>query len=138
MIRINILENEYTTKTDTLKKEYTLEIDSIRIVNLKQTIKVFSWAIRSEMNRNNLEQVNQFFLTFIREKNVRMINLINPENAKIILSTNKKNDGQEVTDKQILDVSELKVLEDSVKIQVIVPIMGLNKKMGVLVVEVIK
>ena len=138
IIKINNLESEYTEKTDTLKKEYALKIDSMKIANLQQTIKVFSWAVRSEMNRSNLEEVNQFFMNFVREKDIRIINLINPENGKIILSTDKKNEGQIISDKQIMDVADLTVLEDSEKLMVVVPIMGLNKKNGVLVVEVIR
>ena len=116
MIRINSLESEFEAKTVTLKKEYTLKIDSMKIANLQQTIKVFSWAVRSELNRNNLEEVNQFFLTFVREKGIRMINLINPENGEIILSTDKKNEGQIISDKQIMNVTDLTVLADSMHI----------------------
>ena len=72
MIRINSIESEFAAKTVTLKKEYTLKIDSMKIANLQQTIKVFSWAVRSELNRSNFEEVNQFFLTFVREKDIRI------------------------------------------------------------------
>ena len=138
MIRINSLESEYSVRTGTLKKEYALQIDSMKIANLQQTIKVFSWAVRSELNRSNFEEVNQFFLTFVREKDIRMINLINPENGEIILSTDKKNEGQIISDNQIMGVTDLTVLADSEQLKVVVPIMGLNIKNGVLVVEVIK
>lgn len=138
MIKIKSLENEFAEKTDTMKKDFALQIDSMKIANLQQTIKVFSWAVRSEMNRNNLEQVEQFFSNFVKEYDILKIDLINPENAKIILSTDKKNEGQVVTDTQILEVEQLKVFGDSRRIQVVVPIMGLDKKNGILVVEVIK
>lgn len=138
MIRINSLESEFAAKTVTLKKEYTLKIDSMKIANLQQTIKVFSWAVRSELNRSNLEEVNQFFLNFVKEKGILMISLVNPENGIIILSTNKKNEGNVMTDKQIMDVTDLKVFADSTELKVVVPIMGLNIKNGVLIVEVIK
>lgn len=138
VIKINVIENEHARTTEILKKEYSLHIDSMRIANLQQTIRVFSWAVRSEMNRDNLEEVNQFFLTFVKEKDIRMITLINPENSKIILSTDKKNEGQEINDRQILDAMDLKVLADSSQLQLVVPIMGLNIKKGVLVVEVIR
>ncbi|MEO8232176.1 MAG: hypothetical protein ABI638_07825, partial [Ignavibacteriota bacterium] len=97
------LKYEYSQKAEALKKEYVLQIDSMRVANLQQTITVFSWAIRSELSRGNLEEVNQFFLNFVKEKDVQMISLINPENSEIILSTDKNNEGQIVTDKQILD-----------------------------------
>lgn len=138
MIIVNSLESEFAAKSVSLKKEYTLKIDSIKIANLQQTIKVFSWAVRSELNRENFEEVNQFFLNFVKEKGIRMINLVNPENGTIILSTDKKNEGETMTDKQLLDVTDLKVFADSTQLKVAVPIMGLNTKNGVLIVEVIK
>lgn len=138
MITISSLENEYSEKTQTLKKEYVLQIDSMRVANLQQTITVFSWAVRSELSRGNLEGVNQFFLNFVKEKDVRMISLINPQNSKIILSTDKKNEGETVTEKQILDVDYLTVIADSAQLQAIVPIMGLNSRIGVLVVDIAK
>ena len=138
IIKINSLENVFIEQTETLKTEHAQQLDSLKIVNLKQTINVFSWAVRSEMSRNNLEQVNQFFLAFIKENDIRVISLVNPENAQVLLSTDKKNEGQEITDKQVLDVNELKLLEDSETLQVVVPIMGLNKKIGILNVEIVK
>lgn len=136
MIIINGLKYEYSQKTEALKKEYVLQIDSMRVANLQQTITVFSWAIRSELSRGNLEEVNQFFLNFVKEKDVQMISLINPENSEMILSTDKKNEGQIVTDKQILDVNNLTIMSDSSQVQAVIPIMGLNSKIGILVVNI--
>ena len=138
MIIVNSLKNEYSQKTEALKEEYTLQIDSMRIANLQQTITVFSWAIRSELSRGNLEEVNQFFLNFVKEKDVQMISLIDPDNSKIILSTDKKNEGQIATDKQILDVNNLTIISDSSQIQAVIPIMGLNSKIGILVVTIVR
>lgn len=138
MITINNLESEYTEKTQTLKKEYVLQIDSIRVANLQQTITVFSWAVRSELSRGNLEEVNQFFLNFVKEKDVRMISLINPENSQVMLSTDKKNEEQTITEKQILNVDNLTVIADSTQLQAVVPIMGLNSRIGILVVDIDK
>ena len=74
----------------------------------------------------------------LEKKIYALINLINPENGEIILSTDKKNEGQIISDRQIMDVTDLTVLADSMQLKVVVPIMGLNIKNGVLVVEVIK
>ena len=136
-IRINVMENEFVEKTETIKKEHLILIDSVNIAGLQQTIKVFSWAVRSEMNRNNLEEVNNFFLTFVKEKGIRMINLINSENSRIILSTDKKNEGQEITDPQIINVSDLKMYEKDGKKYLITPITRLNKSIGIMMVEII-
>lgn len=136
LILINSMVNKYDEKIKTLEREHVLQIDSIRIANLQQTIKVFSWAVRSEMNRNNLEEINNFFLTLIKEKGIRIINLVDPESARIILSTDKKNQGEQISDSQILNISSLKLLQREDKLFIVTPIMGLDRKSGILIVEI--
>lgn len=135
-MKINTLEGEHNSALETTKKEYTLRLDNTKLANMQQTVKVFSWAVRSEMRRNNLEEGNNFFSAFIREKGIKVISLIDPVSRKIILSTDKKNEGREITDEQILNMPELRVLEDANIKSVITPIMGLNKKIGILRVDV--
>lgn len=138
LITINSIESKYEEAKTNIIKEYTTKIDSIKISNVQQVVNVFSWAVRSELMRNNLEQVDQFFLTFVKDNNVRRVDLINPETSTIILSTDKKNEGIVTENRNILLVEDIKVIQDSVNISVVAPVMGLNKKIGILNVEIIK
>ena len=134
-IKINNLKNEIAEIGEKKDRIYSVQLDSVKLEYLKQIGEVFSWSVRSELIRNNLEQINQFFLTFVDQQDVQKINLINAESNKIILSTDKKNEGQQITEKQIINATDLKLLVDPNQIQVVVPIMGLNKQIGTLVIE---
>jgi hypothetical protein len=136
LIKIQLMENDFDEKSAFLEKEYTVKIDSLRLRSMEQTINVFSWAVRSELNRENLEEVNNFFLTFVKEYGIITISLVNPDNNKIILSTDKKNEGELFTEFNISDINEMKLIEINNSKTVATPIMGLNKKTGVLVVRI--
>lgn len=136
LIRISVMENDYENKITTMEKTHKIQIDSLKISGLNQTVKVFSWAVRSEMMRNNLEEVNNLFLAFVQEKGIRMIDLIDPESSKIILSTDKKNQGTQVTNSAFLNVTEQSVIKSEEKTYIVSPVMGINKMTGILVVSV--
>lgn len=136
LISIGRLENSYFEKINSMQTEHKLEIDSIQIERLQQITKVFSWAVRSEMNRNNLEEVNNFFLTFVKEKGIKKINLVDPESSIIKLSTDKKIQGEQLIDSQILNISSLTVIEKDNQLLMVTPIMGLDRKIGILIFEI--
>lgn len=137
-LKISGIESEQSEKLDLQLKNYKNQIDSLNVLNAEQTVKVFSWAIRSEMIRNNIEQVDQFFLAFIKEKGIEQIDLIDPQSAKIILSTDKKQEGMAVSDKLVLQIEETVSRGDSLGISILSPIMGLGKKIAVLSIEIKK
>ena len=137
-LRFNSIESTHLEEMSSTIQNYNLQIDSIQISSLTQTVKVFSWAIRSEMIRNNIEQVNQFFLAFIKEKGVERIDLINPESALIILSTDMKQEGITISDANILRAESTIAVQDSVALRIVSPIMGLEKKIGIVSVKIRK
>ncbi len=112
-----------------------MRLDSIKSASYELSTKVFSWAIRSEMLRNNTEQVDQFFLSFIKEPNVRKIQLLNPETGKVLLSTDKKEEGQVLSEMEGLKTDSLTAVRTEGSLKVYSPIMGLNTKLGLLIVE---
>ncbi|MBS4035379.1 MAG: hypothetical protein KGZ85_12990 [Ignavibacterium sp.] len=136
LIKTNSMQSNFERTFESLQQSHITQLDSVKITSSEQTVKVFSWAVRSEMSRNNLEEVNNLFLAFVQESRVRMIHLINPVNSKIILSTDKKNEGQEVTIAGFLNVTEQVIIEEEEKTLIVSPIMGINRITGILVVEI--
>lgn len=130
------LKRQFAKQQEELINSYESKMDSLKVANYKLTSKVFSWAIRSEMLRNNNEQVNQFFLSFIKDPNVKKIQLINPDNAMVVLSTDKKDEGQKIDMQKIYQTDSLTVVREDDVLKIYNPIMGLNKKIGLLVIEV--
>jgi len=134
-IKISIVENQYKKDFLKMKSGYENKIDSSTAKHLILTSKVFSWAIRSELTRENKEQVNQFFLSFIKEPGVSKVEFVNASDSKVALSTNKKDEGTTFTDQvAIMTTKAINYKNDSV-LTIVSPVMGLNNKLGVLVIE---
>jgi len=134
-IKISLLENKFKKDTLKLKSDYENKIDSLTTKQLMLSSKVFSWAIRSELTRENKEQVNQFFLNFIKEPGVSKVEFVNALDGRVMLSTNKKDEGLVFPNQVALATTEtINYRNDSV-LSIVSPVMGLNNKLGVLVIE---
>lgn len=135
-LKIKSIDSTHLEMMSTTNKKHNQEIDSVQSLALSQTVKVFSWAVRGELIRDNIEQVNQLFQAFIKEKGIQQINLINPESSVIVLSTDMKQEGQAVSDEKIIRADIPITIEDSLSQNIIVPVMGLEKRIGVLVIKI--
>jgi hypothetical protein len=94
------------------------------------------WAVRSEMIRDNYDQINQYLTQFVKEQNMKEIVVAKPDGT-IAVTTNKKFEGKPVSDifpPSVLQETNLTVstLENG-DIMVVSPVMGLSAKMGVLI-----
>ena len=118
-----------------LKANYESEKDSLRIQNLEAAAKIFSWSVRSEMLRNNTENLNQLVNAFVKESGADLVQLIDPETNKISLSSDKKFEGSEYARKIDLALKEPHKLKEDGGIKIITPIMGLNSALGILIVQ---
>jgi len=95
-----------------------------------------TWAVRSEMIRNNYDQINQYLSQFVKEKNMKEIIVAKPDGT-IVVATNKKREGTSVTSTFLPAVLQednptVTTLENG-DILVVSPVMGLSSKQGVLI-----
>lgn len=131
-IKMNNMERRFESEKNHLISVY----DSIAVSNMELTAKVFAWAIRSEMVRENMEQVNQFFLNLIKEPSITKVQLIDIPSAKILISTDKNDEGAAVKDSSILEAeSTYHLNNEGAGVTIVSPVMGLNSKIGILVIE---
>lgn len=138
MIGKNRIEKEYKAKIETLNSDYSKELDSIIQEKAKMIASTLALAVRSELIDENKDQVNQYFLQMIKNKQISKIMLVNHTNGEIIMSTNKKDESMSFENKTLLNTRN--VISES-KEDIIVtatPIMGLNSQMALLVVETFK
>jgi len=119
-----------------LISNYESEKDSLRILNLEASPKIFSWSVRSELLRNNTENLNQLVNAFVKESGADLVQLIDPETNKIILSSDKKFEGSEYAQKIDFGLKEPHTLKEDAGIKIITPIMGLNTALGILIVQI--
>ncbi len=137
-IKTTIMKNKFEKQTLEIKKQCENKIDSITAQQMELTSKTFAWAIRSEITRDNKEQVNQFFAGFIKESGVIKIQFVDAISSKVLLSTDKKDEGSMFEDKiALLTNNTIHFNNDSI-LHVITPVMGLNTKLGVLVIQYLK
>ncbi|GFZ91452.1 hypothetical protein GCM10011531_23950 [Aquaticitalea lipolytica] len=136
-IQISSLKSDFNQQKTEITKKYELKLDSLNIARMELTAKTFSWAVRSELQRQNKEQVELFFYDFIKSPQIEKLQYINSDNSTIELSTNKKEEGLIATS-DFFKTNDQLTKSDSTSFKIATPIMGLNKKLGVVVIEVKK
>ncbi|MEW6132066.1 MAG: hypothetical protein AB1591_02715 [Pseudomonadota bacterium] len=99
---------------------------------------VLSWAIRSEMIRDNLDQIDQYFAELVKTENIKLAVLADT-NGKLLVSSDKKfQDGEfsQVFPADLLAEAQVAIRDgqDGNKLLVI-PVMGLNSRLGTAVVS---
>lgn len=118
-----------------LKRSYEKQQELITKQFAEETSKVFSWAVRAELLRDNREQVNQFFMNLIKEPGFKKIQLVDVANSKVLISTDKKDEGTAVADTSILNANQPRQFVNDDIMRSIVPVMGLDTRIGVLVID---
>jgi len=99
---------------------------------------VLSWAVRSELIRNNIDQVGIYLNDVVKQINADRIVLIN-EKGDLLVSTDKRLEdvkGSDVYAKDVINEHKVTVKSDvNGKKLVIAPISDFNKRIAVLVVS---
>lgn len=95
-----------------------------------------TWAVRGEMIRDNIDQVNQYLAQFIKEKGMKELVVARPD-GKVVAATNKKLEGAAITDSfpaEVLQVDSTTLTTMSNgEIMIVSPVMGLSEKLGIMV-----
>lgn len=126
---------EQTRKEVTQKAENLIAKQNAALLQLAATPLV--WAVRSEMIRGNYDQINQYMISFVRQPNVKEVVLVKPD-GMVVLATNKSLEGTPAADsfpEAALQVEATVVTPlEKRGLMAASPIMGLNKKLGVLII----
>lgn len=105
---------------------------------LRLLMKPLVWAIRAEMLRDNMDQVNQYSYQMVKEKNFQLV-LIATNGGEVISSTDKKIEGAMFTDhfdkKYLMNDKTMTQVVDSSLLYVSTPIMGYDSKLGTLFIQ---
>ncbi|MFO7720523.1 MAG: hypothetical protein R6W85_08820 [Gillisia sp.] len=148
-IKIGSIEKQYeeertelVTKSDDEKSalitKHKSEKDSLQIKNLESESRIFSWSVRSELMRNNTENLNQLVNAFVRESGADLVQLIDPKTNKVSLSSDKKFEGLDYPEKIDYSLTEPHILKEEGGLKIITPVMGLNNAIGILIVQINK
>ena len=134
----NNLEKAHKTKVEQLNAQHTKAMDSIVLEKAELITSTLALAVRSELIDENKDQVNQYFLQMIKNKQISKVMLVNQTNGNIIMSTNKKDESMKFDNKRLLDAKNVISVNTSNTIMTSTPVMGLNSQMAVLIVETTK
>jgi Tfp pilus assembly protein PilO len=99
---------------------------------------VLAWAVRGEMLRNNLDQVDQYFSQIIKLPHTELA-LLADSSGKVRVSTDRRHLGAALTTLVPVEAT----LQQAVSVQraadearlLVIPIMGLNSRLGTVVVR---
>lgn len=137
-IEIKNIKSKAETDYQTLKKQAIKSIVSAKEEQLKLLVKPYVWAVRTEMMKGNINQVNLYALDLIKEKDFLRIAIAN-DSGIIVSSTDKKDEGKSFTfiGKAAVLTNDNTFVEnsgDSV-LTVVSPIMGFNSRLGTLFIK---
>ncbi len=94
------------------------------------------WAVRSEMMRGNIEQVNEYLNQFVREPNMKEL-AVAAADGRIVAATDKRREGAPAAEVYPPDALKADTVTAAVQkdgnILVAAPVMGLNARLGTLV-----
>jgi len=134
---ISKLKKQFETEKEQIQTKANNTITDNNKKNIETLTRVFSWAVRSEMLRNNLEQVNTYMTGLVKDADLNDISAIKPDGI-VILSTNKKFEGNSYPGfiaSELNSINEVASRNDANgNIMSICPIMGLDNRMGTIVI----
>lgn len=97
-----------------------------------------AWAVRAELIRNNLDQVDQFFNALVRMQGIERV-VLAAQDGKILLSSDKRWQGGDFSalyPAALLVTAEVSVLPGGEgKKRVVAPVMGLSSRLGTVVMD---
>lgn len=142
LIAVSKVESDMAKK---LENERVVIIQQAREYADQQYIKeeerfgqVLSWAVRGELIRNNIEQIDQYLSEIVKMKDTERVVLIG-DDGQLLVSTDKRLEeakGIEIFPKEILNLQKITIKSDvDGKKILVVPVMGLNKKIATVVVS---
>lgn len=105
--------------------------------NYKSVATVYSWAIRAELMRNNLDLVSQYTHNIINDEKIKKAFVVDLSDNKIIASSVLEEIGLPVSEISLTNTEERTIqLNDSI-IRIQTPITGLNSIIAISAIEVV-
>lgn len=136
-VQISNVKKESTAEMQLLKENVAKQIRQSDELHLKSLAKPLVWAIRTEMLKDNISQVNLYVNEMVKEKNFQKVTIVNDKGIAI-LSTNKKEEGKNFVSPAkfnylLTDTTMVENINDSL-LMMSSPVMGFNNRLGTLII----
>ena len=137
-VQISNLKKEAGKASQALKEQARQEVAQAHRMHLELLAKPYVWAVRTELMRGNINQLNLYANDMVKQRNFQRIAIANNKGL-IIASTNKKDEGRPFstigTDAALTsDTTSVTIDSDSL-IVMTSPIMGFNDRLGTLLIK---
>lgn len=137
-IKMLVNERNFNTENIRLKNQYENTIDSLQINYLGFATNVFSWSVRSELLRKNTENLNQLVTVFVQESGAELVQIINPEDTIVLISSDKKFEGAKFSSLLNVELHNSTIVDENGIVKIITPVMGFNSMIGIVIVQIRK
>jgi len=131
-ISISSLTSAHQDREKKVVEHSRVVIDSIRADAHLRDARLLGWAVRSEALRNNMEQVEQYFMAYVREPSVQRVSLIGTDGV-VKVSTDGKLLGQSFDLPSAADGPSVEVMDG--RTQTFVPVLGVESLLGTILIE---
>ena len=131
------LERQFALEKSQLSTAQRQALDVQAKDLLRLAARPLAWAVRAELLRGNVSQVDDYFREFVRERGVNSVLLVAPD-GKIMLATNRKLETQAadtVLPKAMLDAPDVTLEAAGNLLRLGVPVMGFDRRLGLLVID---
>ena len=130
-INLMVKQKQHKEEITDINAKNAALVDSLKKDNFTWLTKVFTWTVRSEMLRENLEQVKLYSQEFIKYQYVDNIKVVDPS-GRVIFSTDMK-DQNVITEWS--NIQKLAVMQQNNKTIIASPILGNDMILGAVVIE---
>lgn len=136
-IQINNLKKNHQKEISSLQDQARTKVSEMNRDNLISVSRVFSWAVRSEMQRGNAENVGLYMTELVRIPNIQQALYVD-NNGNVVHSTDVKYKGMACSSifaDAILDNNDIKVSDrQNGDLMVVAPVLGIGNRLGSVVI----
>lgn len=127
------LEKSHKKEITELKENHAEKLLTLTKRKNKEISQTLALAVRSELIDENQDQVNQYFLQVLKQPGVEKLMLVDHNTGKVLISTNKKDEGIKFQDDKLLSAKDVVTLKKDGKWYTSSPIMGLNSQLALII-----
>lgn len=128
-------ENDRAALVDSVRQRAQIASDDAE----RRFAQALAWAVRGEMIRNNLDQVDQFFAEIVRMPGYKLALLALPD-GKLGVATDRRHlgaDAASLAPAGLVEASDITIRVDAEGMRwVAIPVMGLNARLGTVLLRV--
>jgi hypothetical protein len=131
-LRINSLSKSHDREKASIEAAFVSKMDSLSLAQGVFNARIFGWSIRSEWMRDNQDNLGQLANRYVRDADVSLVQLIAAENNNLLVSTDKRFEGDHFNFPEGFNPGDTTVREEDQATVVYVPIMGMTERLGTL------